>query len=172
MTVKTKYRDQRMLPASSRRAKVALPVVVLVLIVALAILAVYIISVRRNEPASQQAAGTEKGPQPQPITKAENQQGPEQIASAEKGPSKQQTTGPQEEAVPQRREPARRPPGRRVPVQSAINIGQIAPDFELARLTIENTNEGKNIGKVSTKTVTLSSFRGKKPVFLIFSSYT
>ena len=50
--------------------------------------------------------------------------------------------------------------------------GQIAPDFELPRLTIKTDEEGKTVGKISTETVKLSSFRGKRPVFLIFSSYT
>jgi hypothetical protein len=54
----------------------------------------------------------------------------------------------------------------------ALNLGQVAPDFELPRLTIETDNQGEPIGKISTETVKLSSFRGKLPVFLIFSSYT
>ncbi len=54
----------------------------------------------------------------------------------------------------------------------AIVAGQIAPDFELPRLTIETDEEGKNIGKISTETVKLSDYRGKRCVFLILSSYT
>ncbi|MHC4738383.1 MAG: hypothetical protein ACYS9Y_05705 [Planctomycetota bacterium] len=53
-----------------------------------------------------------------------------------------------------------------------IVAGQIAPDFELPRLTIETDEEGKHIGKISTETVRLSDYRGKRCVFLILSSYT
>jgi predicted Holliday junction resolvase-like endonuclease len=53
-----------------------------------------------------------------------------------------------------------------------IVAGQIAPDFELPRLTIETDEEGKHFGKISTETVKLSSYRGKRCVFLILSSYT
>ena len=53
-----------------------------------------------------------------------------------------------------------------------IVAGQIAPDFELPRLTIETDEEGNNIGKISTETVRLSDYRGKRCVFLILSSYT
>ena len=56
--------------------------------------------------------------------------------------------------------------------QEELKVGQQGPDFELPRLTIETDKEGKNIGKISTEKVKLSSFRGKKPVFMIFSSYT
>jgi hypothetical protein len=52
-----------------------------------------------------------------------------------------------------------------------LTLGRLAPDFNLPRLTIE-TDGARSIGKISTETVRLSSFRGKKPVFLIFSSYT
>ncbi|MHC4457113.1 MAG: carboxypeptidase regulatory-like domain-containing protein [Planctomycetota bacterium] len=61
---------------------------------------------------------------------------------------------------------------QRQPVSQSIEVGQLAPDFELPRLTIETNKDGKSIGKISQEKVCLSSFRGKKPVFLIFSSYT
>ncbi|MHC4551834.1 MAG: hypothetical protein ACYSUT_03575 [Planctomycetota bacterium] len=51
-------------------------------------------------------------------------------------------------------------------------VGQPAPDFAIPRLTFEKKSDGTTIGKVSDKKVRLSSFKGKKPVFLIFSSYT
>jgi hypothetical protein len=53
-----------------------------------------------------------------------------------------------------------------------IQIGDTAPDFELPRLTIEKDKVGNAVGKISAQKVKLSSFRGKKPVFLVFSSYT
>ena len=61
---------------------------------------------------------------------------------------------------------------RPVEKKPAIVPGQIAPDFELPRLTIETDDEGNNIGKISTETVKLSDYRGKRCVFLILSSYT
>ena len=56
--------------------------------------------------------------------------------------------------------------------ETALKVGGTAPDFELPRLTIEKGKDGKAVGKISEKEVKLSSFRGKKPVFLVFSSYT
>jgi len=54
-----------------------------------------------------------------------------------------------------------------------VKLGQIAPDFELPKLTLKTDDTGKPIGVISEKdTVRLSSFRGKKPVCLIMSSYT
>ncbi len=54
-----------------------------------------------------------------------------------------------------------------------IKLGQLAPDFELPKLTFKTDDTGKPIGVISEKdTVRLSSFRGKKPVCLIMSSYT
>jgi len=55
---------------------------------------------------------------------------------------------------------------------AGLKVGDIAPEFELPRLTIEKGKDGNFIGKISEKKVKLSSFRGKKPVFLVFSSYT
>ena len=54
-----------------------------------------------------------------------------------------------------------------------VKLGQFAPDFELPKLTFKTDDTGKPIGVISEKdTVRLSSFRGKKPVCLIMSSYT
>ncbi len=54
-----------------------------------------------------------------------------------------------------------------------INIGEFPPDFELPKLVIETDETGKSQGVISeTDTVKLSSFRGKKPVCMIMSSYT
>ncbi len=54
-----------------------------------------------------------------------------------------------------------------------VKLGQLAPDFELPKLTFKTDDTGKPIGVISEKdTVRLSSFRGKKPVCLIMSSYT
>jgi hypothetical protein len=54
-----------------------------------------------------------------------------------------------------------------------INIGEFPPDFELPRLVIKTDDTGKPQGVISKEdTVRLSSFRGKKPVCLIMSSYT
>jgi len=54
-----------------------------------------------------------------------------------------------------------------------VKLGRFAPDFELPKLTFKTDYTGKPIGVISEKdTVRLSSFRGKKPVCLIMSSYT
>ncbi len=54
-----------------------------------------------------------------------------------------------------------------------IKIGEFPPDFELPRLTFGKDANGKSVGKINDKdTIKLSSFRGKKPVCLIMSSYT
>ena len=53
-----------------------------------------------------------------------------------------------------------------------IVVGRQAPDFELPRLTLTTDADGKPIGKISDEKIKLSSFRGKKPVCLIMSSYT
>ena len=54
-----------------------------------------------------------------------------------------------------------------------INIGEFPPDFELPRLVIETYATGKSQGVISeTDKVKLSSFRGKRPVCMIMSSYT
>ncbi len=54
-----------------------------------------------------------------------------------------------------------------------IKIGEFPPDFELPRLTFKTDDAGKPIGIINEKdTIRLSSFRGKRPVCLIMSSYT
>ena len=54
-----------------------------------------------------------------------------------------------------------------------IVFGQFPPDFELPRLRFDTNDQGKPVGVISdTDTFRLSSFRGKKPVCLIMSSYT
>ena len=54
-----------------------------------------------------------------------------------------------------------------------VRVGAYAPDFNLPRLTITNDPTGKPIGIIrEADTVRLSSFRGKRPVCLIMSSYT
>ena len=56
---------------------------------------------------------------------------------------------------------------------SLIKIGEFPPDFELPRLTFRTDAAGKPIGIINEKdTIRLSSFRGKRPVCLIMSSYT
>ena len=61
--------------------------------------------------------------------------------------------------------------GRRAS-SGAITVGEAAPDFELPRLIITRDADGNPIGKISEEKIKLSSFRGKKPVCLIMSSYT
>ena len=56
--------------------------------------------------------------------------------------------------------------------KSKIVVGRKAPDFELPKLTLTTDADGNPIGKVSDEKIKLSSFRGKKPVCLIMSSYT
>lgn len=54
-----------------------------------------------------------------------------------------------------------------------ITIGEFPPDFELPRLTIKTDEPGQSHGVINENdTVKLSSFRGKKPVCMIMSSYT
>ena len=54
-----------------------------------------------------------------------------------------------------------------------VKVGEYAPDFNLPRLTITSDPNGKPIGVIRTAdTFRLSSFRGKRPVCLIMSSYT
>ena len=69
-------------------------------------------------------------------------------------------------------------------VEVALKIGQMAPDFELYTLGNAITMLRKATAKPSAKAtsqpaakpaegkVRLSSFRGKRPVYLIFASYT
>jgi len=71
---------------------------------------------------------------------------------------------------------AERPDGQRPPMgrpgQKFLEPGQEAPDLTLPRLAVETDKDGNPAGKVSDQKVTVSSFRGKKPVVVIFSSYT
>jgi len=54
-----------------------------------------------------------------------------------------------------------------------VEPGRFPPDFELPKLTFSTDAAGKTVGLISEKdTIRLSSFRGKKPVCLIMSSYT
>lgn len=54
-----------------------------------------------------------------------------------------------------------------------IRQGQFPPDFELPRLTLTTDETGKTVGVINeNNTIRLSSFRGKRPVCLIMSSYT
>jgi hypothetical protein len=54
-----------------------------------------------------------------------------------------------------------------------VKVGEFAPDFELPRLTFKTDAAGKTVGVISENdTIKLSSFRGRKPVCLIMSSYT
>ena len=54
-----------------------------------------------------------------------------------------------------------------------VRVGDYAPDFNLPRLTITSDPSGKPVGVIRpADTFRLSSFRGKRPVCLIMSSYT
>ena len=54
-----------------------------------------------------------------------------------------------------------------------VRVGGYAPDFNLPRLTITSDPNGRPIGVIrEANTFRLSSFRGKRPVCLIMSSYT
>jgi hypothetical protein len=54
-----------------------------------------------------------------------------------------------------------------------VKPGEFPPDFKLPRLTLKTDATGKPVGVIGEKdTIRLSSFRGKKPVCLIMSSYT
>ncbi|TKJ38225.1 MAG: hypothetical protein CEE38_05555 [Planctomycetes bacterium B3_Pla] len=68
---------------------------------------------------------------------------------------------------------AQRPRPGRSADNPKVKVGEFAPDFELPKLTFKTDADGKHIGVISeTDTVKLSSFRGKKPVCMIMSSYT
>ena len=54
-----------------------------------------------------------------------------------------------------------------------IRRGEFPPDFELPKLVFRTDETGKTVGVINEKdTIRLSSFRGKKPVCLVMSSYT
>jgi|GEM_PF-2080625 len=64
---------------------------------------------------------------------------------------------------------------QRAPRQAApkVSLDEFPPDFELPLLTFGKNKEGTPIGIISdTQTFRLSSFRGKRPVCMIMSSYT
>jgi hypothetical protein len=56
--------------------------------------------------------------------------------------------------------------------EPALKVGQLAPDFKLPPLVIQTGADGQSVGIIGSELVSLSFFRGKKPVCLIFSSYT
>jgi len=61
---------------------------------------------------------------------------------------------------------------RRQPEKPVIKIGQVAPDFSLPVLKLGKDKDGKPTAIISNEKVTLSAFKNKKPIYLIFSSYT
>ena len=89
-------------------------------------------------------------------------------APAEKG--REQEWGQRAEV--QRAEQSPKTPAVKGAAYTPIRVGALAPDFELRRLTFVKDKNGKTVGRLSKKKIALSSFRGKKPVCLIFSSYT
>jgi hypothetical protein len=65
--------------------------------------------------------------------------------------------------------------GGKMPPDQSPEIGALAPDFELVRLDsfLKVTAEAKPGEKArDPEKVKLSSFRGKRPVVLVLSSYT
>jgi hypothetical protein len=72
--------------------------------------------------------------------------------------------------------PGQRPDGAqqatRRPDARMLPPGSQAPDFELPRLVTVTDKDGNAAGKISDEKVKLSSLAGKKPVCLIFTSYT
>ena len=68
---------------------------------------------------------------------------------------------------------AQRSRSSRTAANPKVKVGELAPDFELPKLVLKTDASGKSIGVISeNETVKLSSFRGKKPVCMIMSSYT
>lgn len=62
------------------------------------------------------------------------------------------------------------PQDRKRPKQGkGPDVGKTAPDFKLKKLSTEKSDKDK---EKKPEYVTLSSFRGKKPVVLVFGSYT
>ncbi len=72
------------------------------------------------------------------------------------------------------------PPAKKGPTRKSrssrwatmLKVGQDAPDFEIATLTLEKNDEGVIVGKISKDKVKLSSHEGKKIVCIFSSSYT
>ena len=67
--------------------------------------------------------------------------------------------------------------------EPALKVGQLAPDLKLPPLVIQSPTrqsygdgatgaDGQSVKIIGSELISLSSFRGKKPVCLIFSSYT
>ena len=82
------------------------------------------------------------------------------------------TTGPASGPRPASSQPALSRPAA-LARGERLRAGTEAPDFELPRLEIGPVDaNGRAVAKVSEETVRLSSFRGKRPVVLIFASYT
>lgn len=53
-----------------------------------------------------------------------------------------------------------------------LEVGQLAPDFELPLLKEETNAAGEKVARITDEKVRLSSFRGKKVVCVFMSSYT
>lgn len=64
-----------------------------------------------------------------------------------------------------------RPP--RTAENPLVKPGEYPPDFNLPRLTFSTDAAGKPVGVINQQDrIKLSSFRGKRPVCMIMSSYT
>jgi hypothetical protein len=64
------------------------------------------------------------------------------------------------------------PPEKGRPQPPALTVGQEAPDFELVKLDAVKDKDADETKFEAKDKIKLSSFRGKKPVFIIFTSYT
>jgi hypothetical protein len=67
---------------------------------------------------------------------------------------------------------AAQPAGRPRPQEGALKAGDPAPDFALKRLLSDAEKEAAGKDAPKPKPVRLSDFKGKRPVVLIFGSYT
>lgn len=64
-------------------------------------------------------------------------------------------------------------PRQAMQAPSKIKVGEFPPDFDLPMLKLGEDQAGNPVGIISDKqSWRLSSFRGKKPVCMIMSSYT
>lgn len=61
--------------------------------------------------------------------------------------------------------------GKDRPDEGKLKVGDGAPDFKLKRLILDEKDKDKD-DKEKNKDVKLSDFKGKKPVLLVFGSYT